>query len=95
MGSLIRIIFILAPSPTDNNTCVFAPASPLYTPSLRDTLAPIDTLVISCADLSDYWTYLIGLMSLCFVGFVLSGVSIISNCVVPCVEGRYEKESTV
>ena len=83
------------PLPPDNSTCVFAPDSPLYTSSLRDTLSPVDTLVTSCADLGDYWTYLIGLMSLSFVGFVLSAVAIISNCIVPCLEGRYQKQPTV
>ena len=87
--------FIIPHTLTDNSTCLFDPGSPLYTQELRETLRPIDSLVLSCADLAEFWTYLIGLMSLCFVGFVISVISIISNCVVPCVEGRYEKGSDV
>ncbi len=91
-SSIIIIVNFLC---TGNSTCVFAARSPLYTSQLRDALRPVDTLVSSCADLADYWTYLIGLMSLCFVGFILSGVAIISNCILPCVEGRYDKETAV
>lgn len=79
----------------DNTTCIFADGSPLYTAQLSEALRPIDSLVTSCVDLADYWTYLIGLMSLCFVGFILSGVAIISNCIVPCVEGEYDKDPAV
>jgi len=86
---------VLTLSPVDNSTCLFDTESPLYSQQLRDALRPVDSLVSDCSELEEYWMYLIGLMSLCFVGFILSIVSLLSNCVVPCVESRYDKDTAV
>ena len=75
----------------DNNTCIFAPNSPLYTESFRNAFLSVDGLITSCQDLSGYWKYLIGIMTLSFVGLVVSVLAIISDCVAPCMEEKYEK----
>ena len=83
---------ILPPPPGATNStteCIFAPNSPLYTPEFRNTFRPIDGLVNSCENLFDYWEYLISLMSLSFMGLLMSVIAITSNCITPCVEERY------
>ena len=81
------------PSPpvaTNNGTdCIFAVNSPLYTPGFRNAFRPIDGLIDSCENLLDFWEYLISLMSLSFMGLLISFIAIISNCVTPCLEERY------
>ena len=81
------------PSPpvaTNNGTdCIFAVNSPLYTPGFRNAFRPIDGLIGSCENLLDFWEYLISLMSLSFMGLLISFIAIISNCVTPCLEERY------
>lgn len=77
----------------DNSTCIFNADSPLYTQGFRDTFRPVDSLVNSCEDLDQFWTYLIGLMSLSFIGFVVSLVAIFSDCIAPCAEEKYHPES--
>ena len=78
------------PGATNSTTeCIFAANSPLYTPEFRNTFRPIDGLVNSCENLLDYWEYLISLMSLSFMGLLMSVIAITSNCITPCVEERY------
>ena len=79
-----------SPVETNNGTdCIFAVNSPLYTPGFRNAFRPIDGLIDSCENLLDFWEYLISLMSLSFMGLLISFIAIISNCVTPCLEERY------
>lgn len=77
----------------DNSTCIFNADSPLYTQGFRDTFRPVDSLVDSCEDLDQFWTYLVGLMSLSFIGFVVSLIAIFSDCIAPCAEEKYRPQS--
>lgn len=52
----------------------------------------MDGLVNSCEDLDEFWKYLISIMSLSFVGFLVSILAIISDCAAPCVEERYDNK---
>lgn len=72
-----------------NILCIFSQQSQLYSDEFRIIFRPLDSYVPSCNDLSEYWTYLIAIMSLCFVGCVISVVAIFTNCITPCVEDRY------
>lgn len=70
--------------------CIFSDDSPLYSSSFRSSMQPLDRLVPSCEDLESHWKYLISLMSLNCMGFLVSVISIVINCVTPCVEDRQE-----
>ncbi len=70
--------------------CIFSEDSVLFGDNVRAVLSPIEEYVPSCNDLNDYWTYLIAIMSLSFIGLVVSIVGIISNCITPCVEDHYQ-----
>lgn len=70
--------------------CIFADDSPLYSSSFRDSMQPLDRLVPSCEDLESHWKHLISLMSLNCMGLLISVVSILLNCITPCVEDRQD-----
>ena len=73
--------------------CIFSDDSPLYTSSFRSSMQHLDKLVPSCEDLESHWKYLITLMSLSAMGLFISLVSIVMNCVTPCVEDRTDKNA--
>lgn len=70
--------------------CIFSDSSTLYGENVRMIFSPIEEYIGSCNDLNDYWTYLVAIMSLCFIGLLVSVVGIITNCITPCVEDRYQ-----
>ncbi|KAL5505124.1 hypothetical protein EMCRGX_G006505 [Ephydatia muelleri] len=72
-------------------SCIFAENSPLYTDKVRQDLRSLDSLVYSCVDLEPFWKYLISIMSLCFMGLVLSVITIVTDCTTPCCEDEYRK----
>ena len=82
----------LSPSGGDNSTCIFSSDSPLYTSGFRETFRPVDSLIDNCEDLDQFWTYLVGLMSLSFIGFVVSLIAIFSDCITPCAEEKYNPQ---
>ena len=76
-----------------NATCIFDPSSNLYGDNFRNTFEVLDGLVPSCEDLDATWKYLISIMSLSFVGFLISILAIFSDCVTPCVEEKFERRN--
>ena len=70
--------------------CIFSEDSTLFGSEARRFLSPIEEYVPSCNELNEFWTYLVALMSLSFIGLVVSIVGIISNCITPCVEDHYQ-----
>jgi hypothetical protein len=84
---------LITPGQNGSNTstiqCIFSDGSQLYSNDFRMVFAVIDDQVTNCSDLNTYWSYLIALMSLCFVGMVISIIAIFTNCITPCVEDRY------
>ncbi|XP_003382524.1 PREDICTED: uncharacterized protein LOC100634672 [Amphimedon queenslandica] len=76
---------------TNTIRCIFSEDSELYSDNFRIVMNSLDTIIPSCDDLSDYWTYLIAIMSLCFIGTLVSLVALIVNCITPCVEDSYTK----
>lgn len=76
---------------TSTTRCIFADSSPLYSSNFRTALSPLDTIVPSCEDLENVWTYLVANMSLCFIGLLVSMVAIVTNCITPCLEESYSK----
>ena len=81
-------VFMIA---EDNDSCIFASNSPLFSENFRNTFRSLDGLVESCKDLDAYWKYLISIMSLSFIGFIVSIFAVISDCIAPCMEEKYEK----
>lgn len=73
--------------------CIFADDSPLYSSSFRNSMQPLDRLVPSCEDLESHWKHLISLMSLNCMGLLISVVSILLNCITPCVEDRLDENT--
>ena len=76
----------------DNSTCIFSSNYPLYTSGFREMFRPVDSLIDSCEDLDQSWTYLVGLMSLSFIGFVVSLIAIFSGCITLCAEEKYNPQ---
>ena len=74
---------------TNSISCIFSENSRLYPENVRLAFRPFEDYIPSCNDLNNYWTYLIGIMSLCFIAIVISFVAVITNCITPCVEDRY------
>lgn len=76
----------------NTTTCIFSDPSTLYSDKVRQDLRSLDSLVNSCVDLEPFWKYLISLMSLCFMGLVLSVIAIVTDCTTPCCEDEYRKK---
>jgi len=72
--------------------CIFFNGSNLYSVEFSNAFRPVDAIVGSCRDLADYWEFLISIMSLSFMGLLISVIAIITNCITPCVEDRYDSE---
>ncbi len=70
--------------------CIFSDSSSLYTTNVKNFFSPIEELIPDCNDLNEYWTYLVAIMSLSFIGLIVSIVGIFSNCITPCVEDYYQ-----
>lgn len=79
---------------SEADRCIFDETSPLYTESFRDAFRPIDSLVPSCEDLETHWPFLIALLSLSFMGLLVSLIAIVSNCITPCVEDEYGQDGS-
>lgn len=79
---------------TNTIRCIFSEDAGLYNERFRVVMNSLDTVVPSCDDLNDYWTYLVANMSLCFLGFLVSMVAMFGNCITPCVEDNYTKTKT-
>jgi len=72
--------------------CIFFNGSNLYSVEFSNAFRPVDAIVGSCRDLADNWEFLISIMSLSFMGLLISVIAIITNCITPCVEDRYDSE---
>jgi len=72
--------------------CIFFNGSNLYSVEFSNAFRPVDAIVGSCRDLADNWEFLISIMSLSFMGLLISIIAIITNCITPCVEDRYDSE---
>ena len=78
-------------SQNSSTLCVFSESSELYPENVRNVFQPIEEFVPSCDDLDEYWTFLVSIMSLSFIGLLVSIVGILTNCITPCVEDQYEQ----
>ena len=78
-------------SQNSSTLCVFSESSELYPENVRNVFQLIEEFVPRCDDLDEYWTFLVSIMSLSFIGLLVSIVGILTNCITPCVEDQYEQ----